>query len=154
VGAGATRGGGKRNCSAGGNYTDTSGGYQAWIADQVDGSWHAAREFPGTAALNTGGTGATGWLSCPTAGNCSAVGWYYDGHNTGPFVATQVHGTWHTAQQVRGLAAIDQGGSAMLNAVSCSPAHNCGAVGVYTKGRSHRLHAFAVSQTSPAGTAG
>src|SRR5262252_4023203 len=40
------------NCAAGGLYTDRSGHRQAFVASQANGTWHAAVEVPGTAALN------------------------------------------------------------------------------------------------------
>ena len=42
------------NCSAGGHYTDSSGRDQAFVVNQVNGTWHTAIEVPGTAALNQG----------------------------------------------------------------------------------------------------
>src|SRR5205823_13799586 len=43
------------NCSAGGDYKDTSGNFQAFVVNPVNGTWHTALEVPGTAALNRGG---------------------------------------------------------------------------------------------------
>jgi len=40
------------NCSAGGGYTDPHGDQQAFVVDQVSGTWHNAHEVPGTATLN------------------------------------------------------------------------------------------------------
>src|SRR5712691_1717106 len=40
------------NCSAGGFYTDSAGGDQAFAASEVKGTWRAPIEVPGTAALN------------------------------------------------------------------------------------------------------
>src|SRR5215471_14450870 len=40
------------NCSAGGWYTDNSGGSQAFVASETKGTWHAAIEVPGTFGPN------------------------------------------------------------------------------------------------------
>ncbi len=50
-------------------------------------------------------------MSCAAAGNCSAGGHYTDssGHFQA-FVVSQVNGTWHTAIEVPGTAALNQGG--------------------------------------------
>ena len=62
------------NCAAGGNYTDSSGDTQAFVASERDGSWRRAIEVPGTGALNTGGFASVGSVSCGSAGNCLAGG--------------------------------------------------------------------------------
>jgi hypothetical protein len=55
------------NCSAAGSYTDGSGHLQAFVADEVNGTWGNAVEVPGSATLNAGGTAGTISLSCPSA---------------------------------------------------------------------------------------
>ena len=77
------------NCSAGGHYTASSSG-QVFVVSQVNGRWGTAKEVPGTATLNTGGGADVYWLSCATAGNCSAGGYYTDssGHQQA-FVVSQ-----------------------------------------------------------------
>ena len=67
------------NCSAGGDYLDSSDHRQVFVASQVNGTWHAAIEVPGTAALNRGGSAQVGSVSCAAAGGCSAGGFYTDG---------------------------------------------------------------------------
>ena len=77
------------NCSAGGQL-DSSGHVQAFVVSQVNGTWGKAKEVPGTAALSTGGGAATNSVSCATAGNCSAGGYYTDSSGHGQaFVASQ-----------------------------------------------------------------
>ena len=39
------------NCSADGDYTDSSGHHQAFVVSQVNGAWGKAEEIPGTATL-------------------------------------------------------------------------------------------------------
>jgi hypothetical protein len=66
------------NCGAGGDYADSSGNRQAFVVSEVNGTWHAATEVPGTAALNKGGEAIVYSVSCAAASSCSAVGRYTD----------------------------------------------------------------------------
>jgi hypothetical protein len=134
------------DCSAGGQYVDSSRAGQAFVVSQVNGTWRTAIEVPGTAALNQGGA----WIasvSCASAGNCSAGGWYQvgSGHSQA-FVVSQVNGTWRTAMQVPGTATLNQGGAAWLVSVSCASAGNCSAGGGYTDSSGHR-QAFVITES-------
>ena len=134
------------NCSAGGNYTDGSGGTQAFVVTQTNGSWRRAQQVPGLAARNTGENAWIGSVSCASAGNCSAGGWYTESSGgTQAFVVTQTNGSWGRAQQVPGLAALNTGGMAAIGSVSCASAGNCSADGGYS-GRG--AGAFVVTQTN------
>src|SRR6266699_1513833 len=55
------------NCSAGGTYADGPDSAQAFVAGEVNGTWHAAREVPGTAALNQGSAAQVSSVSCASA---------------------------------------------------------------------------------------
>ena len=131
------------NCAAGGSYADSSGFEQAFVVSEVNGTWHAAIEVPGTATLNQGGDAAVNSVSCASAGNCAAGGSY---SNRGQaFVVSEVNGTWHAAIEVPGTAALNQGGDAAVNSVSCAMAGNCAADGYYTDSSRHG-HAFVVNE--------
>jgi uncharacterized protein YunC (DUF1805 family) len=137
------------NCSAGGYYTGGSGHHQAFVVTQVNGTWHAGIQVPGTAALNKGGNANVFSVSCGSAGNCSAGGYYTTdtyGH-TQAFVVNQVNGTWHTARQVPGTATLNKHGNAEVNSVSCASAGNCSAGGFYKDGSWH-YQAFVVSEVN------
>ena len=144
-------------CAAGGFYSGGSGHEQAFVASEVNGTWHKAIEVPGTAALNTGATGFRGaWVqsvSCGSAGNCAAGG-FYTGASGGQqaFVASKVNGTWHKAIEVPGTAALNTGASAdndgaWVRSVSCGSAGNCAAGGFYT-GASGGQQAFVASKVN------
>jgi hypothetical protein len=136
------------NCGGGGYYTDSSGHTQEFVVREVNGTWRTAREVPGTAALNTGGAAQVYSVSCGSAGNCGAGGYYTDssGH-TQAFVVNQVNGTWHTAREVPGTATLNQTGNAEVNSVSCASAGNCSAGGYYKDGSWH-YQAFVVSEVN------
>ena len=135
-------------CAAGGSYTDSSGGQQAFVVNETNGSWGTAQEIPGTAALNQGGNADPVSVSCARAGSCAVGGFYKDGsgHNQA-FVASKTNGTWGAAEQVPGTAALNQGGHAVTNAVSCAAAGTCSAGGFYFDGSGHR-QAFVVTEVN------
>jgi hypothetical protein len=188
-------------CAAGGFYHDASGHAQAFVVDETSGTWGTAQRVPGLAALNTGGSAGVGSVSCPSAGSCAAAGDYTvrSGHqqvfvvretngtwgaaepvrglpvqargaelqvscgaagdcaaggfynnssnDAQAFVVNQTSGTWGTAEQVPGLAALNNGGNAAVTSLSCASAASCTAVGSYSTGRNRR-QAFAVDETS------
>ncbi len=119
------------NCTAGGYYHDSSHGLQAFVVDETNGSWGAAIEIPGTAALNTGAGASVRSVSCATAGNCAAGGVYNQGTgNSQAFVADETNGTWKTAIEVPGTPALNFGPGS-VRSVSCAAAGDCTAGGYY-----------------------
>ena len=135
------------NCTAAGSYTDSSGHTQAFVVSQVRGTWGTADEVPGTATLNTGGNAVINSLSCGSAGNCSAGGFYTDSAlRSQAFVASETGGTWHAALEVPGTAALNQRGDDWISSVSCASAGNCSAGGYYAPSEFLR-EAFVVNQT-------
>jgi len=137
------------NCTAGGQYRDGLG-FQPFVVSEVDGSWGTAIEVPGTAALNVSGAGGVESVSCGSAGNCSAGGWYGDSAGRSQaFVVSEVNGSWDTAIEVPGTAALNTGGVAILYSVSCPSAGNCSAGGVYAgAGGSVDQQSFVVSEVN------
>jgi hypothetical protein len=133
------------NCAAGGQYVDGSWAGQAFVANEVHGTWHTAIEVPGTAALNTGGAWISS-VSCASPGNCSAGGDYGDAPGqTQVFVVSEVDGTWGTAVEVPGTASLNTSGAANFYSVSCASAGNCSAGGSYFTGY---MHAFIVTEVN------
>jgi hypothetical protein len=120
-------------CSAGGYYTrlDGSVNEQAFVVTEANGTWHTAETVPGTATLSGGKHTETDAVSCASAGNCVAGGEYWDGSAYQTFVAGQKNGTWGTAKQVPGTAALSTGGGGVVTAVSCASAGNCSAGGQF-----------------------
>src|SRR5215813_11864526 len=83
------------NCIAGGFYADGSGHNQAFVDRQTDGKWYRAIEVPRSAFLNAGGSAGVSSVSCVSAGNCAALGYYTDGSGHGQvFVFSQTAGAW------------------------------------------------------------
>ena len=141
-------------CAAGGSYSDGSGRLQAFVVSEHGGQWGTAIEVPGYGSLNTGARAAgIGFLansvnsvSCAPAGQCAAGGFYTDGSgHQQAFVVSERGGRWGTAIEVPGTAALNSGGNAWTNSVSCAAAGQCAAGGYYTDG-SGSAQAFVVSE--------
>jgi hypothetical protein len=131
------------NCAAGGYYTDHSGNIVAFVVSETKGTWHTVKEVPGIANQ---GFAQTLSVSCATAGNCSAGGTYHASSGTQAFVVSETNGTWGTSEEVPGTAALNKGGNAVIDSVSCGAAGNCAAAGSYNEGSGH-TEAFVVNET-------
>jgi hypothetical protein len=128
------------NCAAGGVYVDGSHHFQAFVIDEVGGTWGTAQKIPGTPTPNRGNADVNS-LSCASAGNCAAGGVYVDGsRHFQAFVVDEVGGTWGTVQKVPGTAKLNAGGRAGVNSLSCASASFCGAGGLYTDGPGNLGH--------------
>src|SRR5215475_10875868 len=134
------------NCSAGGWYTDSGGGTQAFIVSEIKGTWQTAIEVPGTFGPNKYYAQLDA-LSCASAGNCSAGGFYVNNNGNQAFVVNEVDGVWQKAIEVPGSAALNSGGYAELTSVSCSTPGNCTAGGLYLAGTTS-YQAFVVSEVN------
>src|SRR5215467_6484923 len=75
-------------------------------AGATNGGWGNAREVPGTAALNAGGSAGVHQVSCGSAGNCVAAGSYVAGGHAHPFVAEEKIGIWGKAHAIPGVAVL------------------------------------------------
>src|SRR5215472_12989291 len=96
-----------------------------------NGGWGNAREVPGSATLNTGGSAGVHQLSCGSAGNCVAAGSYVAGGHAHPFVSEEKNGTWGKAHAIPGVGVLSGGRGAAAHFVSCASAGNCAVVGTY-----------------------
>jgi len=129
------------NCAAGGSYQDGHGHSLMFVAGERNGQWGTAIEIPGTAQLNAGGYPQVSSVSCPSAGNCAAGGWYLDSsHNRHAFIVTERNGRWGTATEIPGTRA-----RSWVNAVSCGSAGNCAADGGYIDNSGH-IRPFVASE--------
>ncbi len=137
------------SCSAGGFYQDAAYNSQAFVVNETGGTWGSAEEVPGSAALDRGTPGAmVVSLSCAAAGDCSAGGAYADASDLQQaFVVDETGGTWGTAEEVPGTAALNAGGLAGTQWVSCAPAGSCSAAGSYTN-TNMNVQVFVADQTS------
>ena len=112
------------------------------MVDEVGGTWGAAQEVAG--GLNTQNLASVNSISCSSAGNCSAAGFYQDNAGYQAFVVDEVGGTWGAAQEVAGALNTQNGAS--VSSISCSSAGNCSAGGQYRDSAGGQ--AFVVDETT------
>jgi hypothetical protein len=135
------------NCSAGGNYS-ANGSIEGFVVDEKNGTWRAAREVAGKLYVKRFAQVTD--VSCSTAGNCAAVGFYSPGGGQQqPFIVTSKNGTWGSAIKVPGIATLDTGHFSELTAVSCGPVGgpgNCTAGGTYFRAKDKSRQVFTVTE--------
>jgi hypothetical protein len=126
------------NCAAGGDYLNDSG-FQAFVASERHGVWAKATAVRGLGTLNADGDARVSSLSCTSAGNCAAGGYYQDaGNHFQGFVTAEVNGLWGQAIEVPGLGTLNTGGNAAVSSVSCTSGGSCAAGGFYRDGAAQR----------------
>jgi hypothetical protein len=124
-----------------GSYVDSSGNTEGLLLTEAAGTWLAGVEavLPADAAA-THQYASVVDISCPSAGNCGAVGSYVD--NSGKaevLLLTETAGTWSAGQKAVLPANFDPDQQVLngafnapgLSSVSCGSAGNCVAVGSY-----------------------
>ncbi len=134
------------NCSAGGSYV-TAGGtvVEGFVVNEKNGLWGKALTIPGLAALNVDGVAEVTSVSCGSAGNCVAGGYYRDGSDEPrAFVANEKNGVWRAAVELPGTSSPNVH-QAEVNSVSCSTPGNCGVGGIYIVGADYG-QAFVASE--------
>jgi hypothetical protein len=95
-------------------------------------SWGIASVAPGIDRLNVGGVATVTSVSCGAPGNCAAGGYYTDGSgHAQAFVISEINGSWRAAEEVPRTSALNVGGNAIVNSVSCAAVDDCVAVGSY-----------------------
>jgi hypothetical protein len=126
------------NCAAGSEYLDNRGHARPFVVSERDGVWGTGLQVPGSASLNPHARAmVVSSVSCASAGNCAAGGWYTEGVDRDlVFVVTQRNGVWGTAMRAPGIASLDAG-NAFLSSVSCVSAGTCAAGGFYTDASRH-----------------
>jgi hypothetical protein len=135
------------NCGAGGTYEDRFGNRFAFVVSQVNDAWGKAQKVRGTIILKNGNFAEVSSVSCASAGNCGAGGFYRDSAGIDQaWVVSEKNGTWGKAEEVPGTAALNVArGNGGVNSVSCASAGNCSAGGVYTNA-ARQDQAFVVSE--------
>ena len=151
------------NCTTVGSYTrkPLEAAYP-WRLDEVGGQWVAATtglQLPADAAttVDSRGGGASPFLgfsglSCPSAGNCTAVGGYVDKHGDfqgGIFTESGSHWAQATKAPVPANAGPSTDPMELLNpltSVSCAAAKDCAAVGWFVKRGSATQHGLLLAE--------
>jgi hypothetical protein len=112
------------NCVVVGHYTDATGRWQPFFGEERDGTWQNTSTVTGIAALDAGHFSDLQSVSCASAGNCAAFGFYTDASGNGQaFTTDEVNGTWGSPARLPGPA--NQGIFDPQSVVSCWSAGNC-----------------------------
>ena len=151
------------SCTTVGTYTrEPNGAAYPWRFDEVGGHWIAATTgllLPAGAAttVDPRGGGASPFLgfsglSCPSAGNCTAVGGYVDNHSDFQgAIFTERDGIWSNAVKAPVPAGAGRANDPMellnpLSSVSCATPSDCAAVGWFVKGSSETQHGLLLAE--------
>jgi hypothetical protein len=136
------------NCVAVGSYLGNRTTHPLLVTES-DGNWSGGVEpqLPANADTSPdpdqpGVGGGLDLVSCPAAGECTAVGWYTNkdaGHSIYPWVLTESDGTWSVGQDAllpadaSVLGELEKGRSPFFGftGLSCPAVGNCTAVGGY-----------------------
>lgn len=119
------------NCVAVGSYENAEGEPQAMTATETTGKWAKQSKVSSPAGAGTSGnTYATlAGVSCKSAGNCSAVGYYENASGGDDLLAlSEKARVWGKAVEVGSPTGA---ASAWFQGVSCTSAGNCTAVGYF-----------------------
>lgn len=125
------------DCTSVGGYADAQGKQFGMILSAHGGRWGPAEQtpLPANAGPNPQQGNAPqsplGSVACPAAGNCSAVGWYLDGHGKyHGLLLDESPGAWSPSELVFPSGARAAAG-ASLDSIACPSAGDCLAVGTY-----------------------
>jgi hypothetical protein len=137
------------DCTAVGDYTDSSGDTEGFLWTETAGAWGTGVEAipPANAASNTHVEFSS--LSCPSAGNCTAVGDYTDNSSdTEGFMLSETSGVWGTGVEARMPAGARLEPDANISEVQCPTTGNCTAVGSYIALNSEEYDGVLLTETS------
>jgi hypothetical protein len=142
------------NCTAAGYFRDAAGNEQAFTQTSTNGTW--AEAVPATFAAGIQNTNpATRFfsVSCASAGNCTAAGFFSDAAgDSRAFTQTSTNGVWadgDPATFADGSSYIAAGSSSYFNAVSCAGPGKCTAAGFLANGTWSNVQAFTQSTVQP-----
>jgi hypothetical protein len=128
-----------------------------FTATEHNGTWGKPQAIPGLPSPGSNQGAYVGGLSCSTAGNCGAGGYYLNAARwpsfPGAFVASEVNGTWGRAHHVTvpGIG----GDNGQVTAISCPAAGYCGAAIFKSDLVAHRpqvQEAFVVNEATASAT--
>jgi hypothetical protein len=128
------------NCSLGGQYRDSAGAYQGFLANEVNGVWSQAVEMViPNGGVSGGKNGGVVAVACPGVGECQASGSYIDSAgNYQAVTLSEVDGVWQRGTKVNlpgGAASVGVDGG--IYAIVCPSPTSCVGVGSYLKGGSY-----------------
>ena len=142
------------NCTLAGSVRDSSEVSKAFIATQTSGIWSNASLVPGLSSLGNNTDSRISSLSCPTAGECVAVGNNKTALNIGgrsdqPFVVVKSNGIWGNARTIPGLDLTNSVMDPGMIKVSCFSAGECSVAGSIASNTGSRIFVTTYSDPNP-----
>jgi hypothetical protein len=124
--------GSRRNCGAGGSYTDKSGDTIPFVIDEVAGTWRRAMTVKGSDRPAINGYAEIQSISCDASNDCTAFGEALGGRGKGLnyFVLSKRNGTWGSVRLVPGAASSDFDGFSGSE-MACTTNQSCTIAGSY-----------------------
>lgn len=121
------------NCAVAGMYLGAHG-YAAGVIDyQIKGVWKAPVDVTPPNGYSAAKGVTMQGVSCPSDGNCVALGQYVDKTNQLPFTLTELNGVWQKgAALALPAGAMATNESSTPRAITCVSNGNCTIVGTYT----------------------
>ena len=141
------------DCVAAGEFNNSSGGYEAFVARLSGGVWGQATPVVfGSGVQRSSPFARLNSVSCASVGNCVAVGGFTNsGNGYEAFVVAMSNGVWGQATLVAfgGLQASNPSRLTYLQSVSCPATGECVAVGQFknASGNQYALEAFTVTMS-------
>ena len=132
------------NCTAVGYFNNAAGNKEAFTMTSTGGVWgQAAPAVFANGVQNSVPNDYLNWVSCASAGDCTAAGRYKDVNgNTQAFTMTSTGGTWGQVTPIVFANGVQSASpAAYMNSVTCVSAGNCVAVGQF-KSSSTYFEAF------------
>ena len=132
------------NCTAVGYFNNAAGSKEAFSMTSTGGAWgQAVPAVFANGVQNSVPFDYLNWVSCSSAGNCTAAGRYRDVNgNTQAFTMTSTGGTWGQVTPIVFANGVQSASpAAYMNSVTCVSAGNCVAVGQF-KSSSTYFEAF------------
>lgn len=129
------------DCVAGGTISmgKSVGDNKAAVVTEANGTWGKAIVVPGLTSVPGQQDSNVTSISCASAGNCTAGGYYQypykkpDG-GSAAFAVTEVNGAWARLKVISGLSALATSHMDAIIAVSCTAPAACTAAGNYSVG--------------------
>src|SRR5207253_3032994 len=127
------------NCSAAGSYIDSAGYQQGVLLTESGGVWAPGIEATLPAGATANPIVSLRSVSCPSAGNCGAVGGYRDSSGGEGMLLTESGGAWAPGIEATLPAGAAASPVGSLGSVSCPLAGDCSAAGSHIDSPGRRL---------------
>ncbi len=114
------------NCSVTGSFVDNASNAAPFVDSETNGTWAAAVEVEAVPGDQPGNATA---ISCPSNGNCTAIGDVLGGSYNDPYAITETAGAWGTPVI---LAANLNVATGVASTLTCTSIGNCVVGGYYT----------------------